>query len=158
MDKSERKRVWKGGKKTLPLYIISTAVLLIFGVVFIIGYFDLWYVKDNVDFTQSVEATVTDVHSHGHDGAYHYDLFYEYTSQDGIYYSGTTGYFEKREEAAEHIGEKVRIYIDGNGTSVPSLAYRNTPNVWILILGIIFSVLCLADFIIFVIPHKWKYE
>ena len=32
-EKSERKRVWKGGKKNLPFYIISTIVLFIFGIV-----------------------------------------------------------------------------------------------------------------------------
>ena len=142
----------------IPFYIISTVFLLIFSVVFIGGYCDLWYVKENIDFTQSVEATITDVHSFGHDGVYHYELFYEYTSENSTYYCGTTGYYENREYAASHVGEKVQIYIDGNGRSVPSLVYRNKPNIWVLIVGILFLVAGLADFIVLVIPHKWKYQ
>ena len=162
MNKSELKRVWKGGKKAIPFYIISTIVLFLFGIVFIGGYSELWYVKDNVDFTQSVEATITDVrmHSSGTDGLYSYSLFYEYTSQDGTYYCGDIGYYNSREAATAtlNIGDKVPIYIDGKGTSVPSDVYRNTPNVWVLIVGIIFLVAGLAVFSILVIPHKWKHE
>ena len=157
-EKSERKRTWKGGKNLLPFYIISTIVLFIFGIVFVGGYFDLWYLKENIDYTQSVEATITDVHTHSSstDGVYWYTPFYEYTSQDGTYYCGDLSYNNNREAAEAHIGEKVQIYIDGNGRSVPSDAYHNTPDVWILIIGIIILAGGLADFIIFVIPHKWK--
>ena len=159
-EKSERKRTWEGGKNLLPFYIISTIVLFIFGIVFVGGYFDLWYVKENIDYTQSVEASITDVreHSSGTDGLYWYSLFYEYTSQDGTYYCGDIGYYNSREAATAtlNIGDNVKIYIDGNGRSVPSDAYRNTPDVWILIIGIIILAGGLADFIIFVIPHKWK--
>ncbi len=159
-EKYERKRTWKGGKKSIPFYIISTLVLFIFGIVFVWGYADLWYVKDNVDFTQSVEATITDVRFHGigTTGAYSYYLFYEYTSEDGVYYCGHIGDYNTREAATAtlNIGDKVQIYIDGNGKSVPSGAYRNTPNIWVLIICIILLVGGLADFIILVIPHKWK--
>lgn len=159
-EKTERKRVWKGGKKNIPFYIISTIVLFLFGIVFIGGYSKLWYVKDNVDFTQSFDATITDVRaqSSGTDGLYSYYLFYEYTSEDGTYYCGDIGYYNSREAAtAEYnIGDKVQIYIDGKGTSVPSDAYRHTPNTWVLILGIVFLVAGLAVFVILVIPHKWR--
>lgn len=159
-DKSEQKRIWKGGKKSIPFYIILTIVLFLFGIVFIGGYSDLWYMKENIDYTQSVEATITDVHTHGSgtDGLYWYSLFYEYTSQDGTYYCGDIGYYNSREAATatRNIGDKVQIYIDGNGKSVPSDVYRNTPNIWVLIVGIIFLVAGLAVFIILVIPHKWK--
>lgn len=158
-EKTERKRVWKGGKKNIPFYIISTIVLFLFGIVFIGGYSELWYVKDNVDFTQSVDATITDVYlSSGSDGKYWYSLFYEYTSEDGTYYCGDIGYYNTKEAAtAEYnIGDKVQIYIDGKGTSVPSDAYRHKPNTWVLILGIVFLVAGLAVFVILVIPHKWR--
>ncbi len=159
-EKSERKRTWKGGKGLLPLYIISTIVLFIFGIVFVGGYSDLWYLKDNIDYTQSVEATITDIraHSSGTDGLYWYSLFYEYTSQDGTYYCGDIGYYNSKETATAtlNIGDEVQIYIDGNGKSVPSDVYHNTPNVLVLIIGIMLLLCGLADFIIFVIPHKWK--
>lgn len=158
-EKTERKRVWKGGKKNIPFYIISTIVLFLFSIVFIGGYSELWYVKDNVDFTQSVDATITDVYlSSGSDGIYWYSLFYEYTSEDGTYYCGDIGYYNTKEAAtAEYnIGDKVQIYIDGKGTSVPSDAYRHTPNTWVLILGIVFLVAGLAVFVVLVIPHKWR--
>lgn len=158
-EKTERKRIWKGGKKNIPFYIISTIVLFLFGIVFIGGYSKLWYVKDNVDFTQSVEATITDVYDH-YDGQLHrvtyYFLRYEYTSPDGVYYWNTFEQFEDKEEAMSHIGEKIQIYIDGKGTSVPSDVYRHKPNTWVLILGIVFLVAGLAVFVVLVIPHKWR--
>lgn len=140
----------------MPFYIISTIVLLLFGIVFVGGYADLWYYKDNIDFTQTVEATITDVHMHGHDGRYYYDLFYEYTSPDGTYYCGCDDEYKNRDVAVTHIGEKIQIYIDGKGKSVTSDVYHNTPNVGFLIAGIVLLLGALADFVILVIPHKWK--
>lgn len=142
----------------LPFYIISTVVLLIFCIVFTGGYFELRYVKDNVDFTQSVEATITEVHGRTVNHFTEYYLFYEYTAQDGTYYCGSADSFDEWDEAVSHIGEKVQIYIDGKGYSVPSLAYRNKPNMWVLIIGILFLTAGLADLILLAIPHKWKCE
>ncbi len=105
---------------------------------------------------------MTDVraHSSATHGLSWYCLFYEYTAQAGTYYCGDIGYFNSKEEATAelNIGDKLKIYIDGKETSMPSDIYRNTANIWVLIIGVVLLVAGLAGFIIFVIPHKWKHQ
>ena len=158
-EKFERKRTWKGGKNLLPFYIISTVVLFIFGIVFVGSYFEWGHLRENIDFSETVEATITDAYDYYDPNLHyvtHYFLRYEYTSPEGVYYWNTFGNFKDKEEAMSHIGEKVQIYIDGDVHSTPYIVYSNKPNIWFLIIGIMLLLCGLADFIIFVIPHKWK--
>lgn len=65
-----------------------------------------------------VEATITEPVKRDLKNHEIYDCKYEYV-EDGVYYSGIkTIRALSIEEAQEHIGEKVEIYIDGKGTSV----------------------------------------
>ena len=64
-----------------------------------------------------------------------YDLGYEYIDENGIRHRGICSFgFSSNEEAESYIGEKVEIYIDGKGHSIPVYKAKdfNQNTAWIL--------------------------
>lgn len=84
----------------------------------------------------------------------HNDIYiplYSYVDENGVKYSGMVewGWEDSEEEVSKHYGEKVEIFIDGNGDSV--IATYNESIAGYLIADIALGLIVIAMIILFVL-------
>ena len=159
MDSTEKHpRRWLGGKAFISTYIVITVIFFIAGSLLLWLYIETEYYRKNYDFDHPVIAKYFRVYKATTDlskGIFQYFLYYEYTSPEGVYYTGSYDWYGNRSEAESHLGEEVLIYIDGKGGSTPWASYKNE-KLWALILSIISFLIGITVVGVLIIPHRWK--
>ena len=159
METSEKRtRRWLGGKIFLSTYIVLSVICFVIGSFLLVFYFECENYRKNYDFEHPVTAvytkvifTVADLQTH----SFRYYPFYEYTSIDGVYYSGYGDWYYEESTARSYIGEEIEIYIDGNGGSTPWLSYNNQ-KIWAVAVSVILLTVGVAIIAVLIIPHRWK--
>lgn len=102
-----------------------------------------------------VDVREIDVSTDSHSTRRAWECIYSYVASDGKEYSGWVGQFTQKQDALEHLGEKVTIVIDptdGYSTygTLASIAKRTKNSSTHLLLACIFTgLLCIAAYLFF---------
>lgn len=148
----------------VKIALVSIVVYLFLG--FGIGCFIFYYTTD-IGKANAIKGGVTAIAEIKYldadiqQGSYPtlYNVRYEYISPEGIRYTEVIVLATSdKEEALSHIGEKVEIYIDGKGNSIPVGKELNVHSS--LIVSIVFGLIAIAYTIGLIIvcikEHRWE--
>lgn len=148
----------------IKIALVSIVVYLILAVIIGLMVFDYIAdigkanaIKGGVTAIAEIKYLIPNIQKGSHPTIY--DVQYEYISPEGIRYTELIILATSdKEEALSHIGEKVEIYIDGKGNSIPVGKDLNVYSS--LIVSIVFGLIAVAYTIGLIIvcikEHRWE--
>lgn len=153
-----------GIKNSFKIYqALVTAAFAICVVLTILFWIFCWSDYNNSKLLRNgieVEAEIVDVREidvspgDSHSTRRAWECIYSYVASDGKEYSGWVGQFTQKQDALEHLGEKVTIVIDPtNGYSthgtLASIALRQKNNTHLILACVFTGLLCVAAYLFF---------